>query len=145
MPSNAFKREKKGCFIIESKKKIYVLDTNVLIQSPYSLFAFDDNEVVLADVTLEELDNLKTRPADVGANARESNRILEELRQSGNLVNGVTLRNGGLLRIEVNHLNCELPAHWDDDKADNRILKVCKGISEDESKKEDPRQVILVT
>ena len=101
--------------------------------------------MVLADVTLEELDNLKTRPADVGANAREANRILEEMRQAGNLVAGVKLQNGGLLRVEVNHLNCELPAHWDSDKADNRILKVCKGIAEDESKKANPREVILVT
>ena len=124
------------------KKKIYIPDTNVLIQSPYSIFAFEENEVVLADITLEELDGLKSRPGEVGANAREANRLLEELRLQGSLVKGVDLPGGGRLRIEINHLDCQLPAHWNREKPDNRILCVCKGIREEKPKS---TEVILVS
>ena len=51
-------------------KKTYVLDTNVLIQDPESIFKFEDNDVVLADVTIEELDRLKKSPGEVGYCAR---------------------------------------------------------------------------
>ena len=124
------------------KKKIYIPDTNVLIQSPYAIFAFEENDVVLADITLEELDGLKNRPGEVGANAREANRLLEGLRRQGSLVRGVALPGGGTLRIEVNHLKCELPAHWSGDIPDNRILRVCKGIREETPKS---TEVILVS
>ena len=124
------------------KKKIYIPDTNVLIQSPYAIFAFEENDVVLADITLEELDGLKNRPGEVGANAREANRLLEGLRQQGSLVRGVLLPGGGTFRIEVNHLKCELPAHWNNETPDNRILRVCKGIREEAPK---TTEVILVS
>ena len=58
----------------------------------------------------------------------------------GNLIDGVLLNDeGGLLRIAVNHLDTSLPPHWDRYKADNRILQVCRGLSE------EGRQVILVS
>ena len=50
--------------------KIYVMDTNVLIQSPNALFSFEDNLVVLPMVVLEELDHLKKADGETGANAR---------------------------------------------------------------------------
>ena len=65
--------------------KIYVMDTNVLIQSPNALFSFEDNLVVLPMVVLEELDHLKKADGETGANARKCIRLLEELRQKGNL------------------------------------------------------------
>ena len=61
--------------------KIYVMDTNVLIQSPNALFSFEDNLVVLPMVVLEELDHLKKADGETGANARKCIRLLEELRQ----------------------------------------------------------------
>ena len=51
-------------------QKIYVLDTNVLIQSPYALQSFEDNHVVLPLAVLEELDGLKNADGETGANAR---------------------------------------------------------------------------
>jgi PhoH-like ATPase len=121
-------------------KKIYVLDTNVLIQAPHALKCFEDNEVVLPLVVLEELDTHKRDEGERGANVREAIRILEQLRGAGDLVKGVELENGGLLRVEKNYKDVELPNDMSDYKSDNRILKVCKGLKE--SKKE---QVILVT
>ena len=120
--------------------KTYVVDTNVLIQAPYALSCFEDNQVVLPVVVLEELDNLKKAEGEKGANARKTIRVLEQLRVNGNLLEGVELDGGGLLRVEKNFVDVALPPDLPDDKMDNRILKVCKGLAES-----GRDQVILVT
>ena len=120
--------------------KIYVIDTNVLIQAPYAIYCFDDNQVVLPLVVMEELDNLKKSEGERGSNARKTIRILEQLRQKGDLLNGVELKNGGTLRVEKNFVNIELPHDLPEDKMDNRILKVCRGLEN-----QNPEQVVLVT
>ena len=66
--------------------KIYVVDTNVLIQAPYGMQCFEDNQVVLPVVVLEELDNLKKAEGETGANVRTTIRMLEELRLQGDLL-----------------------------------------------------------
>jgi PhoH-like ATPase len=119
--------------------KTYVLDTNVLIQSPVSLLSFEENTVVLPIVCLEELDKLKTEDGEYGANARECIRFLESLRQNGNLLEGVALACGGMLRIEPNYVHVPLREDFSDTKNDNRILKVCRGLME------NGEPVILVT
>ncbi len=120
--------------------KIYVIDTNVLIQAPYAIHCFDDNQVILPLAVIEELDNLKKSEGEKGANARKTIRVLEQLRQKGNLLEGVALKNGGILRVEKNFVHVELPHDLPEDKMDNRILKVCKGLEE-----KNPEQVVLVT
>ncbi|MDW5300096.1 MAG: PhoH family protein, partial [Sedimentibacter sp.] len=120
-------------------KKTYVLDTNVLIQSPASLLCFEENNLVLPIVCLEELDKLKTENGECGSNARACIRFLEKLRQEGNLLEGVPLSNGGCLRIESNYINIELPPDFLNNKNDNRILQVCRGL------RENGVSVILVT
>ena len=121
-------------------KKIYVLDTNVLIQASYALKCFADNEVVLPLVVLEELDTHKRDEGERGANVREAIRTIEQIREQGDLTKGVRMDNGGMLRIEKNFKDVQLPQDLAEYKSDNRILKVCFGLSQ--SKKE---QVILVT
>lgn len=121
--------------------KTYVIDTNVLIQAPYALECFEDNNLVLPLVVLEELDGLKKADGEKGANARAAVRALECYRQNGDLLEGVKLKSGGTLRIEKNFVNIELPPDLPDDKPDNRILKVCKGLTEADTKS----QVILVS
>lgn len=121
-------------------KKTYLLDTNVLITSPYALYAFDDNDVAIADITLEELDNLKTAPGDTGYNARETNRILNELQTQNSIAAGILMPGGGRFHVETNYINEKLPAGWDEHRPDHRILRVAKGMS---SKLENP--VVLVT
>lgn len=110
-------------------RKIYILDTNILIHSAEAILNFQDNEVVLPMAVIEELDALKTLDGEKGSNAREAIRLLERFRQEGNLIEGVRLPEGGLLRIEKNYVDVELPEDLPDHKGDNRILKVCKGIS----------------
>ncbi len=120
--------------------KIYVVDTNVLIQAPYGLQCFEDNQVVLPVVVLEELDNLKKSEGEIGANVRTTIRMLEELRLQGDLLEGVTLPEGGTLRVEKNYRDVALPSDLPETKSDNRILKVCLGLSQEKSE-----QVVLVT
>ncbi len=123
-------------------KKTYVIDTNVLIQSPYALECFEDNDLVIPLVVVEELDGLKKAEGEKGANARAAVRLLENHRQSGNLLEGVQLPGGGILRVEKNFANVSLPEDLPEDKADNRILKVCKGLLESLG---DNDRIVLVT
>jgi PhoH-like ATPase len=116
--------------------KTYVVDTNVLIQAPDALYCFEDNQVVLPVVVLEELDHLKKAEGEKGANARAAIRNLEQLRHKGDLLSGVKLEQGDSIRIETNFVDVKLPPDLPDDKMDNRILKVCKGLEGD---------VVLVT
>ncbi|WP_265443001.1 PhoH family protein [Acetivibrio straminisolvens] len=111
-------------------KKTFVLDTNVLLQTPFALYSFGDNNVVIPEVVLEELDKFKKDNTELGANARHAARILDDLRAKGKLNEGVRLENGGLLRVELNCNSVKLPESWDDSNNDNRILKVCKGLLE---------------
>lgn len=120
-------------------KKTYVIDTNVLIQAPYAMECFEDNNVVIPLVVLEELDGLKKAAADIGANAREAIRNLEKYRYQGNLLKGIQMAGGGSLKIETNCVHVELPESLPESKMDNRILKVCRQLCKDKEK------VILVT
>ena len=109
--------------------KTFVLDTNVLLQTPFALYSFGDNTVI-SEVVLEELDKFKKDNTELGANARHTARILDEIREEGKLNEGVRLENGGNLRVELNCNTQKLPAGWDETNNDNRILKVCKGLQE---------------
>lgn len=86
-------------------KKVYVLDTNVLLSDPNSIDAFEDNHVVIPMLVLEELDKHKTRLDEVGHNARQVARKLDVLRDSGNLREGINTTNGGTLRIMASKKN----------------------------------------
>ena len=107
--------------------KSYVVDTNVLIQAPYALQMLSrDNQVILPLVVLEELDGLKKSEGERGANARRVIRFLEKLRGRGDLLKGVELEHGGFLRVESNCVCDGCRKDFRRNKADNRILKVCK-------------------
>ena len=104
----------------------YVLDTNVLLADPRALYRFDEHEVVLPLVVVEELDRQKSRMDEVGGNARTALRMIEELRErsGGGLRSPVQLPGGGTLRVEGNHVDTQLPRYLDPDKPDHRILAV---------------------
>ena len=110
--------------------KIYVVDTNVLLQAPYALESFEDNQVVLPMIVLEELDQFKKAEGEIGANARRVIRCLEQLRLRGDLIRGVPLENDGTVRVEKNYVNVTLPEDLSDVSADNRILRVCLGLDD---------------
>ena len=122
--------------------KIYVLDTNVLLHNPSSLFAFQENSVVLPLAVIEEIDDQKKRQDEIGRNARQVSRELDRLRQKGPLAQGVDSGLGGTLRIELNHRAAGdgFPGVLDLNKADNRILCVAWSLQQEAS-----QPVILVT
>lgn len=123
-------------------QKTYVIDTNVLIQAPYALECFEENNLVIPLVVLEELDRLKKQDGEKGANARTAVRKLEEYRMRGDLLKGISLKSGGTLRIEKNFVDVILPKDLPEEEADNRILKVCKGLIEENK---NNQELILVT
>lgn len=123
-------------------KKTYVLDTNILVQSPNALLSFEENNVVIPFAVLEELDGLKKRDGDLGANARDVVRKLEEYRSEGNLLDGIPLPNGGNLKVEKRFEDFALSKELTEKKLDNRILQVCKDL---EKMAESGNEVVLVS
>ncbi|WP_019504714.1 PhoH family protein [Pleurocapsa sp. PCC 7319] len=107
-------------------KKIFVIDTNVILHDPTAILRFEDNEIVLPIAVVEELDRFKKQPEMTGRNAREVARILDKLRQAGHLTTGVTLDSGGTLRVALSDRETlkKLPPELSGDFADNSILAV---------------------
>jgi PhoH-like ATPase len=108
----------------------FVLDTCVLLADPHALYRFDEHEVVLPLVVVEELDRQKTRMDEVGRNARTALRLIEELRgrSASGLREPISLPAGGTLRVEGNHVDSTLPPYLDPTKPDHRILSVAVGL-----------------
>ncbi|AJH79193.1 PhoH family protein [Heyndrickxia coagulans] len=127
-------------------KKIYVLDTNVLLQDPYAIFSFEDNEIVIPAVVLEEVDSKKRNMDEIGRNARQVSKLMDGFRKAGKLHEKIPLENGGVLRIELNHRSFhQLQDIFAEKTNDNRILAVAKNLSLEEERKENGRPVILVS
>jgi len=122
--------------------KNYILDTNVLIHYPGCIHTFEDNNVIIPIICLEELDNLKKKEGLLGYQAREAIREIGSIRRYGNIHNGVKLPSGGTLRVELNHMNpVEIPDGVDLNKNDNKIITIALNIR-NESRK---TPTILVT
>ena len=107
-------------------KKIFVIDTNVILHDPTALLRFEDNEIVIPIAVIEELDRFKKQPEMTGRNAREVARTLDMLRTEGDLIAGVDLSNGGSLRVALSDRDTlkTLPLELSGDVADNAILAV---------------------
>ena len=79
--------------------KNYILDTNVLLHNPNSILNFEDNNVLIPIEVIEEIDRFKRESTERGQNARSISRMLDGYRGQGSLSEGVSLPNGGRLRI----------------------------------------------
>ena len=133
----------------QQTRKLFVLDTNVLMHDPTSLFRFDEHDVYLPIATLEELDAHKRGLSDVSRNARQASRFLDEI-VSGSLEDikkGLELRtkdgqhSGGRLYLQTEAINGSLPHSFAAGKSDNQILTVVRFLQE----KEPEREVVLVS
>lgn len=123
-----------------------MLDTNVLLQDPRSIFSFEDNEVVIPAVVLEEVDSKKRNMDEIGRNARQVSKIIDRLRTLGKIDKGIPLENGGHFRIELNHRSfIKLQEIFDEKTNDNRILAVALNLKLEQEKKKDGSPVILVS
>src|SRR4051794_4538000 len=121
-------------------KKLFVLDTNVLMHDPTSLFRFEEHDVYLPIGTLEELDNHKKGLSDVARNARQASRFLDEI-VTGDLESikkGLPIKTKegqharGRLFLQTEAINGELPATLASGRTDNQILSVARYLHQDE-------------
>jgi PhoH-like ATPase len=127
-------------------KKLFVLDTNVLMHDPTSLFRFEEHDLYLPIATLEELDSHKRGLSDVSRNARQASRFLDEI-VVGDIKSGLAIktRDGqaskGKLFLQTEAINGNLPSTLASGKTDNQILSVVRHLQEQEPE----RQVVLVS
>jgi len=124
-------------------RKMYVLDTNVLIHDPQAIQQFDEHDVVLPIVVLEEMDRVKRGFDELARNVRDVSRYLDDLSEGcADLKQGCPLPGGGCLFFELNHRAMEiLPEPLDRASNDNRIIAVTMSLKQDNP----DREVILVT
>ena len=129
--------------------KLFVLDTNVLMHDPMCLFRFEEHDIFLPMIVLEELDNHKKGMTEVARNARQTSRTLDALVNSNqqNIELGLELNVtghievGGKLFFQTTPLTFSLPSSLPQGKADNQILGVVQALGALHA----PRQVVLVS
>ncbi len=129
--------------------KLFVLDTNVLMHDPMCLFRFEEHDIFLPMIVLEELDGHKKGMTEVARNARQTSRTLDALAgaNGADIAKGLSLNTtghpeaGGCLLFQTKTLNYTLPASLPQGKADNQILGVVEALRKEHA----PREVVLVS
>ena len=130
--------------------KLFVLDTNVLMHDPMCLYRFEEHDVFLPMIVLEELDSNKKGMTEVARNARQTSRSLDALvahHQEADITTGILLSGtghrevGGRLFFQTQPLNFTLPPSLPQGKADNQILGVVEALRVQYA----PRPVVLVS
>jgi len=130
--------------------KMFVLDTNVLMHDPSSLFRFEEHDVYLPMMTLEELDNHKKGMTEVARNARQVSRTLDALVSNTDddaIENGIPLSKlgnkdaKGRLYFQTRLQTAELPVGLPSGKADNQILSVVRSLEAEQ----EGRAIVLVS
>lgn len=114
----------------KTAQKTFVLDTDVLLTSPFSVYSFDEHNVIVVDATIEDLNRAKDWNSEQGRNARETIRFLEDMAQKGSIINGVPLPGGGTFRIHCKYTATPVPLTWDPNDPQTRILRACKSLDD---------------
>lgn len=112
------------------ERKIFIIDTNVVLFDPHAVFKFAEHDVVIPIVVVEEVDKFKRDQSENGRNARTFSRIVDELRAKGPLSKGIPIKGGGKLFIDIG-LTERIPELPDLDmsKPDNQMLAMAKRYS----------------
>ena len=129
--------------------KLFVLDTNVLMHDPMCLFRFEEHDIFLPMIVLEELDGHKKGMTEVARNARQTSRMLDALAdaQGADIGSGLKLDStghkeaGGRLFFQTQPLSYTLPTSLPQGKADNQILGVVAALRQQHA----AREVVLVS
>jgi PhoH-like ATPase len=129
--------------------KLFVLDTNVLMHDPMCLFRFEEHDIFLPMIVLEELDGHKKGMTEVARNARQTSRTLDALAgtSGADIAKGLKLDTtghkeaGGCLFFQTRVLDYSLPMSLPQGKADNQILGVVEALRKEYA----PREVVLVS
>ncbi len=134
---------------LRTNPKLFVLDSNVLMHDPTSLFHFEEHDIYIPMVTLEELDDNKKGMSEVARNARQTSRFLDMIIGSAvtDIDHGISLKlHGnndatGRLFLQTRAVSADLPVQLASGKADNQIIGVVKFLHETHQK----RKVTLVS
>jgi PhoH-like ATPase len=112
-------------------RKVFILDTNVLLHDPNAIFKFEDNDLVIPIYVIEEIDRFKRDSTERGRNAREVARLIDSLRDQsdGTLSQGAPVGNVGSLSVYVPDRPAELRAALNPKSGDNAILQVANELS----------------
>jgi len=123
--------------------KNFILDTNVLLHDPQSLFKFQENNIFIPITVIEEVDKFKKDMNETGRNARMVSRILDTMREKGSLAAGIDLPGSGVLKVVLfsEAFYKHLPVDLRGDSNDNRIL----GVALDVQQKQPDIPTIFVT
>ena len=143
------KSKKKKKSSTSGPAKLFVLDTNVLMHDPMCLFRFEEHDIFLPMIVLEELDSNKKGMTEVARNARQTSRTLDALvgLKDSDISQGIPLNGtghsdvGGKLFFQTKPLEYSLPTSLPQGKADNQILGVVQALGE----LYQQRQVVLVS
>ena len=126
-------------------KRLYLLDTNVLMHDPHALFCFQHHDVYIPMVVLEELDQAKTGGSEIAQNVRQVSRYLDDLiGQVETITAGLPLLGGGRLFFQTQRLYGQKPSLLDslpDHKADNLLLQLAIQLQTSDAN----RQVVIVS
>ena len=110
--------------------KNYILDTNVLLQDPDAIYHFEENTVIIPIGVIEELDKFKKDNTELGRNARQISRYLDDLRVKGDLRHGIQMDNGGTIKVRYNG---NLESFYKEQNIDLHVIH----IAQETTKKED--------
>lgn len=122
-------------------KEKYILDTNILLYEPNSIFAYPGGHVIIPISVIEEIDHFKHEFNETGRNARLAAQILDKIRTQGSLVEGITLKNKGVLSVFITERkSVNLPIFADMKKSSNKVLAATVQIHE-----KYPENTFLVT
>ena len=113
--------------------KNYVLDTNVLLHDARAVFSFADNNVVIPIYVIEEIDTFKKDQSELGRNARQVARLLDDVRHSGSLSTPQPLSSGGTVRVALSKNPPKNPS-YDSRSMDQRILELALEVRDTEPK-----------
>jgi PhoH-like ATPase len=127
-------------------RKHFVLDTNVFLHNPRALFLFEENHIIIPITVIEEIDRFKKDVTEIGRNARLTSRYLDDLRNRGNLIEGVELDGGGVVSVDVGaHRDVDTESVLFESNADQRILTVALHTKKQLKERGVHEPVILVT
>lgn len=112
--------------------KNYVLDTTILLYDAQAIFNFGKSNVIIPIPVIEEIDHFKRDLNEIGRSARQSSRILDNLRKKAPVTSGIQLDNGGKLYVRISSGSAmqRLPDELRDRNRDNLILAIALEVKE---------------
>jgi PhoH-like ATPase len=137
----------------ENTRKLFVLDTNIMMSDPTAIFHFDEHDIYLPMVVLEELDSHKTGLSEIARNVRQTNRLLYELMSGAThqeIVAGLPIagflksssnKSSGRLFFQTDDFQQIRPALLPGHKVDNTLLATALGLQ----KKHPERSIVIIS